>query len=291
MNKIGLGTVKFGLDYGISSTKGQVPFDEARNIIAYAEANNIDLVDTAPSYGESEKVLGKVNISKMNIITKTRHFSQSRIHDDDVQLIQNDLTNSLEHLGVKGVYGLLFHNANDLLKPGGSKLYETLKKLKGQKKIKKIGISIYEQSQIEQVLSLYDLDIIQIPFNIFDRRLLESGMIDILHDQGIEIHSRSVFLQGLLLMSEKDRPSIFTKWNKLWKVWHEWLNDNRLTALEASLRYVLSFTQISKVLIGVETTMQLQQILNSSKGTLPEVPDELSIIDPLLLNPTNWKET
>ena len=70
----------------------------------------------------------------------------------------------------------------------------------------------------DQELYLYDLDIIQIPFNIFDRRLLESGMIDILHDQGIEIHSRSVFLQGLLLMSEKDRPSIFTKWNKLWKV-------------------------------------------------------------------------
>ena len=116
-------------------------------------------------------------------------------------------------------------------------------------------------------------------------------MIDTLYNKKIEIHSRSVFLQGLLLMSAEDRPSHFNKWNRLWHVWHQWLGDNHMTALEASLRFAMSFPQISKVIIGVESVIQLKEILNSSKGSLPEIPGEFLTVDPNLLNPTNWQKT
>lgn len=288
MSKIGLGTVQFGLDYGISSSIGKVTKDDAKNIISFAKENKINLFDTAPAYGTSEKVLGESDISNVKIITKTRNFDAARISNEDIESIDIDFYNSLKDLKIERVYGLLFHNADDLLKPGGEELYKAIKKLKKQKKIHKIGISVYEEKQLEKILSLYDIDIVQVPFSIIDRRLMDSGMIDTLYNKKIEVHSRSVFLQGLLLMSAADRPSHFNKWNGLWQVWHEWLGDNHMTALEASLRFVMSFPQISKVIIGVESVIQLKEILNSSKGNLPEIPGEFLTVDPNLLNPTNW---
>ena len=182
MSKIGLGTVQFGLDYGISSSIGKVTKDDAKNIISFAKENKINLFDTAPAYGTSEKVLGESDISNVKIITKTRNFDAARISNEDIESIDIDFYNSLKDLKIERVYGLLFHNADDLLKPGGEELYKAIKKLKKQKKIHKIGISVYEEKQLEKILSLYDIDIVQVPFSIIDRRLMDSGMIDTLYN-------------------------------------------------------------------------------------------------------------
>ena len=109
-----------------------------------------------------------------------------------------------------------------------------------------------------------------------------------IYKKGIEIHARSVFLQGLLLMSQKTRPKKFDRWNKVWRIWHEWLLDNNISALEASIRYKLSFPEISKVLVGVDSNEQLQNIVNASNGDLPDMPEIFFIDDPDLLNPSNW---
>jgi len=109
-----------------------------------------------------------------------------------------------------------------------------------------------------------------------------------LKKKGIEVHARSVFLQGLLLINEKERSNKFKRWAELWKIWHEWLNDNQLTALEASIRYAVSFSEISKVLVGVHSKDQLKQIISASDGILPNIPNELHTNDCNLLNPSNW---
>ena len=133
-------------------------------------------------------------------------------------------------------------------------------------------------------------DIIQIPLNILDQRFLNSGWLSRLFKNDIEIHARSIFLQGLLLMSPQNRAYKFNQWYAMWKLWHEWLNDHRITALEATTRYAFSFKEISKVIVGVDSKDQLEKIVLASNGKLPPIPLGLSVNDLNLLNPSNWKK-
>jgi aryl-alcohol dehydrogenase-like predicted oxidoreductase len=288
MSKIALGTVQFGIDYGVNSVDGQVRPEEVKKILSYAHSKNIDLLDAAPSYGNSEKILGRMDISNFKVVTKTRHFESFEIKNNDVKLLNNDFHHSLKDLKQDSVYGVLIHNADDLLKSGAEKLFDQLQELKQAKKIVKIGVSVYDHSQLQSILDNFDIDLVQLPFNILDRRMIDSSMLAILRSKGTEVHARSVFLQGLLLMSEQNRPDKFNRWSGLWKIWHEWLNDNQITALEATIRHAVSMPEISKVLVGVDTADQLKEIFISSSGVLPNIPDELFTNDADLLNPSNW---
>ncbi len=288
MSKIALGTVQFGIDYGVNSVDGQVRPEEVKKILSYAHSKNIDLLDAAPAYGNSEKILGRMNISNFKVVTKTRHFDSLEIKNNDVKLLNNDFHHSLKDLKQDSVYGVLIHNADDLLKPGAEKLFDQLQELKQAKKIVKIGVSVYDHSQLQSILDNFDIDLVQLPFNILDRRMIDSSMLATLRSKGTEVHARSVFLQGLLLMSEQNRPDKFNRWSSLWKIWHEWLNDNQITALEATIRHAVSMPEISKVLVGVDTADQLKEIFISSSGVLPNIPDELFTNDADLLNPSNW---
>jgi len=113
MSKIALGTVQFGVNYGINSIGGKVKSSEAVDILNYAYSKNISLLDTAPSYGNSEKVLGDANINNFEIITKTRYFNQSIISDKEATHLINDFNQSLQSLKQKSIYCLMVHNADD----------------------------------------------------------------------------------------------------------------------------------------------------------------------------------
>lgn len=288
MSKIALGTVQFGIDYGVNSVDGQVKPEEVKKILSYARSKKIDLLDTAPAYGNSEKILGKMNISNFKVVTKTRHFDSLEINNNDVKLLNNDFHHSLKDLKQDSVYGVLVHNADDLLKPGAKKLFDQLQELKKSKKIVKIGVSVYNHRQLQSILDSFDIDLVQLPLNILDRRMIDNGMLATLLNKGIEVHARSVFLQGLLLMSEKNRPNKFNRWSGLWKIWHEWLNDNQMSALEATINHTTSMPEIAKVLVGVDTTDQLKEIVTASSRVLPDIPPEMFTSDVDLLNPSNW---
>jgi len=288
ITKISLGTVQFGVDYGINSTSGQVKSSEVINILNYAQQCGINLLDTAPAYGNSEKALGDANIKGFNIVTKTRHFSQTVITNKEMDKLSGDLDQSLKTLKQKSLYGLLVHNADDLFKIGADKIINQLQAFKQQGLISNIGVSIYTGDQLQKIIDRFDIDLVQLPFNILDKRLLDSGVLDKIHNRGIEVHARSVFLQGLLLMTEQSRPKQFNRWEGLWKLWHEWLNDNKLTALEATIRYVISMPEISKVLVGVDSKGQLRDIVKAADGKLPALPEELFTDDADLLNPSSW---
>lgn len=287
-SKIGLGTVQFGLDYGINQSK-KVSFESIQEIINFARSKNINTLDTASSYGDSEAVLGKVMVSDFNIITKTRHFNCVEIGDKEIDLFVNDFITSKNKLKVEYIYSLMIHNADDLLKPGANKLAQAIENLKNNGSIKKFGVSIYDEDQLQRILDNFSIDLVQLPFNIFDNRLLKSGMLRRLHEQNIEVHARSIFLQGLLLMPSKLRPAKFNRWNDLWTAWDEWLSKNNISALEASVMYVHSFKEIDKIIVGVENLLQLQQIHRATKGNLPEFPSNLFIDDVRLLNPSTWE--
>ena len=288
MSKIALGTVQFGVDYGVNAATGKVPYNEVIKILNIARSNNIKLLDTAPSYGFSEEVLGKVGIQDFEVVTKTRSFNKNIISSEEIQFLNNDFNQSLKLLSKKSIYGILIHNPSDLLKPGSEKIFEYLQELKKQGLISKIGVSVYTYEQFQKVNEYFDVDLIQLPLSILDRRLVHSGVLNKIYKKGIEIHARSIFLQGLLLMSQKTRPKKFDQWRVLWSIWDEWLNDNHLSPLEASIRYAISLPQISKVLVGVDSSEQLRNIISVSDGVLPEIPHDFFTDDINLLNPSNW---
>ena len=139
------------------------------------------------------------------------------------------------------------------------------------------------------VFQKFQIDIIQVPFNVFDRRMLTTGWLQRLNDAGIEIHARSIFLQGLLLLPTNQVPHNFNKWNKLISFWHEWLQENKTTALETCLHYPLSLPQIDRVIVGVDNNTQLKQIFEAfNPRNRPFIFPDIFCDDELLLNPSNW---
>jgi aryl-alcohol dehydrogenase-like predicted oxidoreductase len=290
MSKIALGTVQFGIDYGINSKSGQVKVSEVVEILNYARNHNISLLDTALAYGSSEKVLGDAKTQDFDIVTKTRHFDGVVIGDKEAMQIYRDLVESIALLKRQSIYGLLLHNANDLLKPGADKIIYQLHSLKDQGLVNKIGVSVYTPDQLQKITDRFDIDLVQLPFSIIDRRFVDCGLLAKMHDLGIEVHARSVFLQGLMLMTRQNRPKKFDSWKGLWGLWDEWLTDNKLSALEATIRYAVSIPEISKVLVGVDSTDQLRDIVKSIDGNIPPIPKELYMHDADLLNPANWSK-
>jgi len=287
MSKLALGTVQFGIDYGINSGV-KVETDEVSRIINYARNNGINLLDTAQLYGSSEKVLGDANTQDFNVVSKTRGFDKEDITESIANFVISDLNQSLKLLKRNSLYALLVHHGEDLLRPGGEIIFNKLQILKDKGLVSKIGVSAYIDNQLINIIDRFDIDIIQLPMNILDRRLIDNGLLNKIYSKGIEIHTRSIFLQGLLLMDPKKRPKIFDRWSNLWKIWDEWLYDNKLSALQATLIYMISLPEISRVLVGVDNKDQLQNIIKALKGNIPNIPKELSINDPDLLNPGNW---
>ena len=289
MNKLALGTAQFGMSYGIANQHGKIKLENIKDIIKTAREKNIDLVDTAITYGNSESIIGKIGLLDFKFVTKLPPLPKIGVTSVSFW-VEDQIKLSLKRLGIQSLYGLLIHRSEDLLDDKGEKILNALNNLKSRGLVKKIGISIYDLSELERLTNQIELDIVQAPLNIIDQRLINSGWLSKLYKADVEVHIRSVFLQGLLLMSKQNRPHKFNRWKNLWKMWHEWLNDNRITALEATMRYALSIKEISKVIVGVDSKDQLEQIVISSDGILPKIPPELCTNDVDLLNPSNWKK-
>ena len=191
IGKIALGTVQFGLDYGQFNKNGVVNPDEVEKIINFARIKGIKFLDTAHSYGTSEQVLGKNGVSDFKIVTKF-----SKVNKNGSSLFKS-IKNAHNLLNVRRNYGYLAHNAKVLLSSDGQIIFNRLKNLKDQNLIEKIGVSVYEPTEARSSINKYNIDLIQIPFNIFDNRW--DSILNEMKDQDIEIHARSIFLQGLAL--------------------------------------------------------------------------------------------
>jgi aryl-alcohol dehydrogenase-like predicted oxidoreductase len=285
--KLALGTVQFGLEYGIANNQGRVSELVAKAILDHAWANGINLLDTAIAYGDSEHRLGEIGIQSWQVVTKL-----PAIPEDCASVsawVEDSVKQSLLRLHTTKLYGLLLHRPDQLLGEHGQTLFETLCNLKSQGFVEKIGISIYSPDELDTLCNQYVFDLIQAPFNVLDHRMIDSGWLGRLSTQGTEIHVRSVFLQGLLLMSCTKRPAFFARWQPLLSIWDAWLVENNLTPVQACLLHALSFSEISKVIVGVDSMAQLQEITTSTRGFAPSLPPELHTSDTDLLNPANWR--
>jgi aryl-alcohol dehydrogenase-like predicted oxidoreductase len=288
MSRLALGTVQFGIPYGIANKAGQVTRASVKNMLQLAAANSIDTLDTAMAYGESENCLGEIGVKEFRVVTKLPAISDASI--DISAWSQRQLNEALARLDETSVYGLLLHSTSQLKGKNGEALYKALQDLKASGQVQKIGISIYSPNELDELFSYYDFDLVQAPFNLLDRRLAESGWLERLKEKDVEIHVRSVFLQGLLLMEKENIPVKFTPWNELFIQWHKWLSNNSVSAIQACLAYPLSFSEIDRVIVGCDSMTQLEQIINMSQTHVScELPD-LGCDDEKLINPSFWSQ-
>lgn len=287
-SKIALGTVQFGLPYGISNKNGQVSNPEVARILDIAKVKGIHTLDTAIAYGSSEKVLGEHNLESFDIITKL-----PAIPDDTLDIkgwVEDQMTGSLTRLRVPKVKAVLLHRPEQLHSEAGPEIYAALDSLKIKGLTERIGISIYSPNEFINLSRDFHFDLIQAPFNVLDTRLQDSGALDILKSQETSLHVRSIFLQGLLLMDKKQRPNKFNEWSQLWTKWENWLDEHNLTPLEVCIRHALSMPHIEKVVVGVDSADQLQEIVTAAEGNLPTIPSDISCGDVRLLSPQLWSQ-
>lgn len=286
MSRLALGTAQFGLDYGIANKSGMVPIEVVGSMLEFARSNGIEVIDTAIAYGSSEKSLGHFYLGPFNTVTKLPKIDSGV---SDIYFYLSGMVNSsLTMLGLEQIYGLLLHNPMDLLSLRGKDIYRSLVTFKEEGKVKKIGVSVYEPSELDLLCSKYEFDLVQAPFNIVDRRLSESGWLARLKDADIEVHIRSAFLQGLLLMNRSSIPFKFKKWDSIWTTWNQWLSENNITALTACLGYPLSFTEVDRVVVGADNLLHLKEIVEASKLSFPDKIPEIVSYDQDLINPSRW---
>ncbi len=286
VSRLALGTVQFGMDYGIANQNGQISYAGATKIVQMAAAAGMDTIDTAMGYGNSESCLGEIGTQGFNLVTKLPRLPAEATNVQD--WVVEEIRLSLLRLNVPRVDSLLLHRPLDLLEKDGKTLFRALQSLKEATLVSKIGVSIYNPEMLSCLLTNYRFDIVQAPLNLVDQRFSKSGWLFRLKDKGVEIHTRSTFLQGLLLLPRHFIPAKFARWNDIWDDWHHWLHDRQETALQASLAFPLSFTEVDRVLVGVDSVNQLQQILTSVARRSPSTLPDLACEADALVNPSNW---
>lgn len=282
MTRIALGTAQFGIDYGVANRTGKLSGDSARAVLALAREHGIDTLDTAAAYGDSEQRLGRIGVADWRVVTKLPRITS-------VEAIADDVDASLVRLGQDTLYGLLLHAPMQLLEADGPAIHRALREIQQQGLVRKIGVSVYHPDELDALIQHYSFDLVQVPLNVVDRRIAESGLLSTLVESGVEVHARSILLQGLLAMEPARRPTYFAQWAPLWTAWGEWLVESGQTALEACLRHVLAYPEVERLVVGVDGPAQLAEVLAAASAPPLPAPAHLSSADPQLVNPSEWR--
>lgn len=286
MSRLALGTVQFGQAYGIANVHGQVSREFVKSILFEASACGINMLDTAIAYGESEACLGEIGVESFNIVTKLPMMIDCQ--DNITDWVREQVQRSILRLGVSQLYGVLLHRPSQLLEDNGAKLFQALLDLRESGLVKKIGFSIYGPKELDSLVPVYRPDLVQAPLNLMDRRLQHSGWLDRLKQMDIEIHTRSAFLQGLLLMPRSSVPLKFAPWAELFSAWHNWLEFHETDAVQACLAYPMSCPEVDRVVVGVDRLKQFQEIIFASQNEFNLVAPDLTCDDEGLINPAYW---
>lgn len=289
--RLGLGTAQFGMNYGVSNNTGRTPGREVAKILELAARQGVRVLDTAGAYGRSEEVLGEIlqGSDRFRIITKTNPIPTDRIDAGRSTVLKDDFYRALERLRTDRLHGLLVHRAEDLAKDGAERISRALRELKAEGLIEKAGVSIYHREQLSALPKSFPLDLVQLPVNLLDQRILEDDFLSGLRSRGVEIHARSVFLQGLLLMPPTELKGCFGPVQGHLAGLHRRCRESDITALRACLDFVLGL-RVDCALVGVCHLAELQEILENARGLPADLMDysRFSWPDPALLDPSRW---
>jgi aryl-alcohol dehydrogenase-like predicted oxidoreductase len=290
--RIGIGGAQLGMPYGISNDIGVPSPSQLQDMLQLAAEQGVRVIDTAPLYGASEQALGSAlpPAHHFDIITKTPQFGSSRLQQTDAAILTDTFCRSLEKLRQPSLYGLLVHDGQDLLRQRSETIYEALCRLKGQGLVRKIGVSVYTPDEVQRIRSRFAVDLVQMPLNVFDQRALASGCIPALQAAGIEVHTRSAFLQGLLLMTPEKLQESMAPARRLVRAWREHLAAHDMGALEAALGFVLQRPDVQCCIVGTCSAAQLAEVLQAARYS-PAGPMDFAPFaceDENIVNPSHW---
>ena len=297
MSKISLGTAQFGSKYGISNKIGKPDLKTINKIMNFAISSGISRFDTAAGYGDSEEVLGKIFETKEklvpNITTKISRINPEGKNSDEIfKQIKNSLEKSKRRLNNGTITNYLLHNPADM---NNDEIIKSLVRLKKEKLVNKIGVSTYTEKHVKKFLEIPEFEVIELPFNLFDTRLLKNELLKQISTQNKIIFARSVFLQGLFFIESNDLPPHLklakTYLDELYKI----SKDYKISITKLALTFVRDFDEITSLVIGVNNLDQIKmniKLMDSEKlneeikeiiiKKFSNIPDEV-------INPSKWK--
>jgi aryl-alcohol dehydrogenase-like predicted oxidoreductase len=283
--KLGLGTAQFGQAYGVANNGQVVPAQEAADIVAFAGVHDIGLLDTAADYGSCESMLGNMGVGNFSVVSKLPAIPDSI--NDATDWVKLCLASSRERLRLDNLYGVLLHRPLELLGSRGQAIYEGLLAEKAAGHVDKIGISVYNPEELALITREFKVDIVQLPCNVLDQRFLDTGWLARLQDEGVEVHARSAFLQGLLLM--QTWPDYFSRWHDRFRDWHKALSELGLDPVEACLAFLKSNQAIDRIIVGAVSLAQIEHIVDCFQRAKTCCLPDISSQEEALLNPSLWR--
>lgn len=283
MNKIALGTAQFGLNYGISNSRGKIEASEIDKILAHALSSKISLLDTAPAYGNAETVIGEHPIStNFRICTK--------LSTSEPQEILRSVKNSLKELKRDTIDHLLIHTEDYLLNEKAESYWRELCKIKDLGFVKKIGVSSYSPYKLNLILNKYSLETVQIPMSVFDQDYIQNNFLEKLKTKDIEIHARSIFLQGLVFIKPEELPPYFNPIRLKILAFHQTCRELNISPIQLALSFVLNNTSIDFAILGVTKLSELQDLTSTTLKNLVNINTEtLHFGMEEFSKPFNWK--
>lgn len=286
IEKFILGSANFGTPYGTSNSSKKISKTEIREILDLAKQNKISQIDTAFNYKNSEKLIGNfIKKKDFTIITKLPKIGKK------ISLVQKSVLQSLKRLKRKQVYGVLVHSLEDLKSPNIKKIFLELEKLKNKKIIKKIGVSVYSEKNLANIIKKYNIDIVQFPASVFDLRFLKKNLFLRLKRKKIKILTRSIFLQGIIFLNKQVIMNKFGKHSKHIIKFKKDFNNDTNKMINYCLSFVENFKHIDGIIIGVNSSRELVQILNNSKIKIKiKNFNKYSIKSEKILKPYNWNK-
>ena len=286
--KLILGTVQFGIDYGVNNSIGKLEENQVLELFKIAHNQGIRILDTAEVYGNTHEIIGnfhkKNDDSRFKIITKFPHSVK-------YNSINNKVLQYLEQLAVSSIEVLMFHSFESF--KTNYKALDSLKELKSKGSIKNIGVSVYTNEHLKQLLNEDLITVIQFPFNMLDNFNVRGDLLDQLKQKGKSIHTRSAFLQGLFFKNTNDKSPIVQNLKTELKILNQIIIDSNCSMEELALSYCLHQENIDNVIIGVDSILQLNANIKASSYNISQ--DDIKVINNIqvkdldLLNPSLWK--
>ena len=284
MNRIVLGGAQLGLPYGILNGGETLSREEVARILDTAVDHGIDSIDTAIAYGHSESIIGEISQNRFKIISKLPPLPVDISNVSE--WVYSQVQGSLSRLKCTSLDALLLHRPQDLTGAQGVELYAAIESLMAEKMIHRFGVSIYSPDDLEGIIDTFEIHVVQAPLNVFDRRIL--GVTDQLSALNIEVHVRSVFLQGVLIANPKNRPQRFEPWSEHFSLFDEWVRSSGMSAMACCMGFALQQPGIAKLVIGTTSAESLDEIMNSTPNSVLKVPTHLQSSVEQLIDPRFW---
>jgi aryl-alcohol dehydrogenase-like predicted oxidoreductase len=291
VDRLILGTVQFGLPYGVSHRGGAVAPDEVERILATAQRAGVRTLDTAAAYGESERVVGSLETAlAFEIVTKTLPRRASEPETADLAAIDSAFRASLDKLRRQRVAALLVHDVRNLQGRGGAALWTQLERYRQDGLAGRIGVSVYDAAEAEALAARFPIEIVQLPLNVFDQRPVRSGALERLAAGGIVVHVRSPLLQGLLLMPPAELPPVLDRARPAVDRWRAACAAAGATPLAAALGFVLAKPEVSGLVVGVHSSDHLAQCLAAIQQPVALRWASFASDDPVVIDPRRWTQ-